>query len=109
QLTEAVRRRPACVVLLDEIEKAHRDTQQLILQVLDEGHLTDGRGRRVDFTSSIVVLTSNLGAEAFATKKERAVGFGAQPTERREERVPKALAMAREGFPIELWNRIEDR
>jgi ATP-dependent Clp protease ATP-binding subunit ClpC len=108
QLTEAVRRRPASVVLLDEIEKAHRDSQQLVLQALDEGHLTDGRGRRVDFTSSIIVLTSNLGAEAFSQKAERAVGFGA-PSASTSDRSEKALAAAREAFPIELWNRIEDR
>jgi ATP-dependent Clp protease ATP-binding subunit ClpC len=109
QLTEGVRRRPACVVLLDEIEKAHRDSQQLILQMLDEGHLTDGRGRRVDFTSTIVVLTSNLGSESFAQKAERTVGFGDQSGNQAEDRIGKALALARAAFPIELWNRIEDR
>lgn len=108
QLTEAVRRRPACVVLLDEIEKAHRDSQQLVLQMLDEGHLTDGRGRRVDFTSAIVVMTSNLGAEAFDAKATRTVGFGTQAASS-EDRTEKALAIARDAFPPELWNRIEDR
>ena len=108
QLTEAVRRRPASVVLLDEIEKAHPDLQQLILQVLDEGHLKDGRGRRVDFTSSIVVLTSNLGAHAFVGRQERTVGFGA-PAGAGTDRSAKALGMAREAFPPELWNRIEER
>jgi ATP-dependent Clp protease ATP-binding subunit ClpC len=109
QLTDGVRRRPACVVLLDEIEKAHRETQQLVLQLLDEGHLTDGRGRRVDFSSTVVVLTSNLGAEAFARRRERAVGFGAREGEAQEDRAGRALASAREGFPPELWNRIEER
>jgi ATP-dependent Clp protease ATP-binding subunit ClpC len=107
QLTDAVRRRPASVVLFDEIEKGHRDAQQLLLQVLDEGHLTDARGRRVDFTSTIVVLTSNLGAEAFAARRERAVGFGS--AEASDDREAKATAMAREAFPPELWNRIEER
>ena len=109
QLTEAVRRRPGSVVLLDEIEKAHRDTQQLLLQILDEGHLTDGRGRRVDFTSSVVVLTSNLGSSVFSQKAERTVGFGARAGDDREGRINKALATAREAFPLELWNRIEER
>ncbi len=107
-LTEAVRRNPASVVLLDEIEKAHHDSQALVLQLLDEGHLTDGRGRRVDFTSSIVVLTSNLGAEAFDAKGERTVGFGGRPPDQ-DDRAAKALALAREAFSPELWNRIEER
>jgi ATP-dependent Clp protease ATP-binding subunit ClpC len=109
QLTEAVRRRPASVVLLDEIEKAHPDSQQLILQVLDEGHLKDGRGRRVDFTSTIVVLTSNLGASAFAVRQERSLGFGAPAGGAAPDRTGRALAAAREAFPPELWNRIEER
>jgi len=108
QLTEAVRRNPACVVLFDEIEKAHRDTQQLILQVLDEGHLADGRGRRVDFSSTLVVLASNLGAEAFQERFGRAVGFGAGVAPG-ADRAARALELAREGFPPELWGRIEER
>src|SRR4029078_5521517 len=76
QLTEAVRRRPYQVILLDEIEKAHRDVLEAFLQVSDEGRLTDGRGRRVDFTNAVIVMTSNLGAaEAGAIRAERSVGF----------------------------------
>src|SRR3712207_953803 len=76
QLTEAVRRRPYQVILLDEIEKAHRDVLEAFLQVFDEGRLTDGRGRRVDFTNTVMVMTSNLGAaEAAALRSERSVGF----------------------------------
>src|SRR5262249_844499 len=75
QLTEAVRRRPSAVVLLDEVEKAHRDVLMLLLQLLEEGRLTDGKGRQVDFSSTVVVLTSNLGAEAFGRTRPR-VGFG---------------------------------
>src|SRR6185436_4718247 len=63
QLTEAVRRRPACVLLFDEIEKAHREVLQAFLQILDEGRLTDGRGRTMSFAETIVVMTSNLGAD----------------------------------------------
>jgi ATP-dependent Clp protease ATP-binding subunit ClpC len=109
QLTEGVRRKPACVVLLDEIEKGHSDSQQLILQILDEGHLTDGRGRRVDFTSTIVVLTSNLGASALTGRQDRAVGFGAPSGDAGTDRSARALTLAREAFPPELWNRIEER
>jgi ATP-dependent Clp protease ATP-binding subunit ClpC len=113
QLTEAVRRKPASVVLLDEIEKAHQDSQELILQVLDEGHLTDGRGRRVDFTSTIVVLTSNLGADALVARVERPMGFGTplavSDSKVTTERAARALSAAREAFPPELWNRIEER
>ena len=105
QLTEAVRRRPACVVLLDEIEKAHRDVWMLLLQVLDEGRLTDASGRAVDFTQSIVILTSNLGAEAFSGSGTP-VGFGrvaAEPSANRAQEI------ARRQIPAELWNRIDER
>jgi ATP-dependent Clp protease ATP-binding subunit ClpC len=112
QLTEPVRRRPACVVLLDEFEKAHRDVQLLLLQVLDEGRLTDGRGRHVDFGQTIVVLTSNLGAEAFAGGRSRAVGFAvseAAAAPVADERIDRALESARGQLPPELWGRIDER
>ncbi|HEY0838597.1 MAG TPA: AAA family ATPase [Vulgatibacter sp.] len=113
QLTEAVRRRPACVVLLDEIEKAHRDVQLLLLQVLDEGRLTDAKGRVVDFSHSMVVLTSNLGAEAFAAGRGSApLGFGAVAREEESGsagRGERALSIARSQLPLELWNRIDER
>lgn len=75
-LTDALRRRPDCVVLFDEIEKAHLRLHHMLLQVLDDGHLTDGRGRRVDFTRAFVVLTSNAGASE-AAEAARKLGFGA--------------------------------
>ena len=68
QLTEAVRRRPYSVVLLDEIEKAHPDVFNILLQVLDDGRLTDGQGRTVDFRNTIIVMTSNLGSQAFSSR-----------------------------------------
>jgi ATP-dependent Clp protease ATP-binding subunit ClpC len=109
QLTEAVRRRPYQVILLDEIEKAHRDVLEAFLQVFDEGRLTDGRGRRVDFTNAVIVMTSNLGAaEAGAIRAERAVGFGraaAAPQERLSEAMIRA---ARTALPPELYNRIDE-
>ena len=75
QLTEAVRRRPYSVVLLDEIEKAHADVFNVLLQLLDDGRLTDGQGRTVDFRNAIVIMTSNLGGALFAnaaTRRRRA-------------------------------------
>jgi ATP-dependent Clp protease ATP-binding subunit ClpC len=106
QLTDAVRRRPASVVVLDEIEKAHRDVQMLLLQVLEEGRLTDGRGRQVDFANTVVVLTSNLGS-AESTRSGGAMGFGAEG--RAPPRAERALEAARGAIPPELWNRLDDR
>jgi len=106
QLTEAVRRRPSAVVLLDEVEKAHRDVLMLLLQLLEEGRLTDGKGRQVDFSSTVVVLTSNLGAEAFGRTRAR-VGFGADDAD--EGGASAALGEARRALPPELWNRIDER
>ena len=63
QLTEAVRRKPYCVVLFDEIEKAHREVFDILLQVLDDGRLTDGQGRTVDFKNTVVIMTSNIGSQ----------------------------------------------
>ena len=110
QLTEAVRRRPACVVLLDEVEKAHPSVLQLLLQVLDEGQLTDGRGRRIDFSGTVVVLTSNVGATAFEAAP-RAVGFGAgdRGSAGDDAGAARALEQARAAFPPELWGRLDER
>ncbi len=119
QLTEAVRRQPASVVLLDEAEKAHPAVLQLLLQVLDEGQLTDGRGRRIDFTAAVIVLTSNLGAGAFSGNAPRPMGFGAAPDPSLDKTLPpgptedpqagKALELARGAFPPELWARLDER
>ncbi|MBS2023315.1 MAG: ATP-dependent Clp protease ATP-binding subunit [Deltaproteobacteria bacterium] len=126
QLTEAVRRRPACVVLFDEAEKAHPSVLQLLLQVLDEGQLSDGRGRRVDFTAAVIVVTSNAGAQAFGGNGTRAMGFGSAsetehghavdplaqtlpPTPVEHPLTPKALELARAQFPPELWTRFDER
>jgi ATP-dependent Clp protease ATP-binding subunit ClpC len=107
QLTDAVRRRPASVVVLDEVEKAHRDVLMLLLQVLEEGRLTDGRGRQVDFCNSVVVLTSNLGGAEATRSSSGAIGFGAATgSPSREDR---ALAAARGALPPELWNRLDER
>ncbi|MEM7154857.1 MAG: AAA family ATPase [Myxococcota bacterium] len=94
-LTDPLRHRPHCVVLLDEIEKAHREVHQLLLQVLDEGRLTDGRGRTVDFHHAVIVMTSNLGADCVL------------PHDASKLDESEVLATARAAFPVELWNRIE--
>ncbi len=96
QLTEVVRRRPYSVVLLDEIEKAHPEVFNVLLQVLDDGRLTDGQGRTVDFTNVVLIMTSNLGSQFIDPELPREVV---------EERVMKAV---REGFRPEFLNRIDD-
>jgi len=97
QLTEAVRRRPYSVILLDEVEKAHPDVFDLLLQVLDDGRLTDGQGRTVDFRHTILVLTSNLGSSALA-----------DPTLTEEQRREAVLAVVRSHFKPEFLNRLDD-
>ncbi len=106
QLTEAVRRRPYQVVLLDELEKAHPEVLTTFLGVFDEGRLTDGRGRTIDFTNTVILLTSNLGAAEVGTTRRR-VGFGdtAAPTQDVEARL---VAAARAALPPELYNRIDE-
>ena len=108
RLTEAVRRRPGCVVLLDEAEKAHPAVLQLLLQVLEEGQLTDGRGRRVDFTSTVVVLTTNAGGETFS-ESVRAVGFAGGGSGDGGWRATKALEKARALFSEEMWARLDEK
>ncbi|MCC6645905.1 MAG: ATP-dependent Clp protease ATP-binding subunit [Polyangiaceae bacterium] len=107
QLTEAVKKRPYQVVLLDEIEKANRDVLEAFLQVLDEGRLTDGRGRTVDFTSTVILMTSNLGADAAVAGPARSIGFGREPAGRVGD--PEGVvAAARAALPPELYNRIDE-
>ena len=109
QLTEAVRRRPYQVVLLDEIEKAHRDVLEAFLGVFDEGRLTDGRGRTVDFTNTVLVLTSNLGANAIQTVSAKSIGFGREAASAAPVSVDDAvIGSAREALPPELYNRIDE-
>jgi ATP-dependent Clp protease ATP-binding subunit ClpB len=96
QLTEAVRRRPYAVVLLDEIEKAHPDVFNVLLQIMDDGRLTDGQGRTVDFTNSILIMTSNVGSDRIAAEAV---------DERIRERVEEVLAVT---FKPEFLNRIDD-
>ncbi len=97
QLTEAVRRRPYSVILLDEIEKAHPDVFNILLQVLDDGRLTDGQGRTVDFRNTIIVMTSNLGSQAFGESWLSA-----------DQQKEKVLDEVRSHFRPEFVNRIDD-
>jgi ATP-dependent Clp protease ATP-binding subunit ClpC len=109
QLTEAVRRRPYQLILLDEVEKAHPDVLNLLIQLLEDGRLTDSRGRTVDFTNAVVVLTSNLGAEQALKKQQRAVGFGTSQAAQTPLDVHASVtAEARRHFRPELWNRIDE-
>jgi len=107
QLTEVVRRRPYQVVLLDEIEKAHRDVLEAFLGVFDEGRLTDGRGRTVDFTNTVLILTSNLGAGAVGQPSGKAIGFGREGSAPRSDE-DVVIAAAREELPPELYNRLDE-
>jgi ATP-dependent Clp protease ATP-binding subunit ClpC len=101
QLTEPVRRRPYSVILLDEIEKAHPEVWNVLLQVLDDGRLTDGEGRTVDFTNTVIVMTSNLGAG----QAKRSLGFTAAEADPAGDRM---LAAAKRAFLPEFLNRIDE-
>jgi ATP-dependent Clp protease ATP-binding subunit ClpB len=98
-LTEAVRRRPYQVVLFDEVEKAHQDVFNILLQVLDDGRLTDGQGRTVDFTNTLIILTSNLGSQAIAALPDDA------PVEQAE---PTVMEVVRAHFRPEFLNRLDE-
>ncbi|HYE49078.1 MAG TPA: AAA family ATPase, partial [Azospirillaceae bacterium] len=99
QLTEAVRRRPYAVILFDEIEKAHHDVFNVLLQVLDDGRLTDGQGRTVDFRNTLIVMTSNLGSEALANLPEGADSGAARA---------EVMEAVRANFRPEFLNRLDE-
>jgi ATP-dependent Clp protease ATP-binding subunit ClpB len=103
-LTEAVRRRPYQVVLFDEVEKAHPDVFNVLLQVLDDGRLTDGQGRTVDFRNTLIIMTSNLGSEFLADQSVRADGEG----ESVEAVRPLVMEVVRKHFRPEFLNRIDE-
>jgi ATP-dependent Clp protease ATP-binding subunit ClpC len=104
QLTEAVRRTPYAVLLLDEIEKAHPDVFNVLLQVLDDGRLTDGQGRTVDFKNTVVIMTSNLGSDVIS---RRALGFGGGGAEAEQLR-ERIMSRLRDAFRPEFLNRIDE-
>ncbi|MBI4267974.1 MAG: ATP-dependent Clp protease ATP-binding subunit [Chloroflexi bacterium] len=111
QLTEAVRRKSYCCVLLDEIEKAHPDVFNILLQIFDDGHLTDAKGRRVDFRNCIIIMTSNIGAELI--RKGSSIGFTSRTDEAKtqersyETMREKLLAELKKSFRPEFLNRID--
>jgi ATP-dependent Clp protease ATP-binding subunit ClpC len=109
ELTEAVRRRPYSVVLFDEIEKAHRDVFNILLQVMDDGVLTDSQGRRVDFRNTILIMTSNVGSKLIADRT--ALGFGAEEVKTEEaykDIKSKVMGEVRNLFSPEFLNRLDD-
>ncbi|KAJ1978907.1 chaperone ATPase hsp78 [Dimargaris xerosporica] len=112
ELTEAVRRKPYAVILLDEFEKAHRDVANLLLQILDEGFITDSQGRKVDFRNTIIIMTSNLGAEHLVADRE---AISSENLNHEGDAVPispavrdAVLSVVRHHFPPEFINRIDD-
>ena len=111
QLTEAVRRRPYCVVLFDEIEKAHPDVFNMLLQIMEDGHLSDAKGRRVDFRNAIVIMTSNVGARAIRT--DGTLGFSITRDEKAsaqrdyEEMKDKVMDELKRAFRPEFLNRLD--
>jgi ATP-dependent Clp protease ATP-binding subunit ClpC len=112
QLTEAVRRRPYRVILLDEIEKAHEDVFNIFLQILDDGRLTDGHGRTVDFKNTVVIMTSNVGGELI--RRDMGIGFATKKEEAKTQRQAyeamkeKVLAEMKKTFRPEFINRIDE-
>ncbi len=107
QLTEQVRRRPYSVVLFDEVDKAHPDVMGILLQILEDGKLTDSWGRKVDFRNTVVIMTSNAGAELL--RKETKVGFGAESGEQSHQGIKeKLMAEVKKSFKPEFLNRIDE-
>lgn len=108
QLSEKVRRNPYSVILFDEIEKAHPDVFNILLQVLDDGHITDAQGRKVDFKQTCIIMTSNAGAQSIVEPKK--LGFGSQTDEKRDYQQMKSMVMdeVRRMFKPEFLNRIDD-
>jgi len=105
QLTEAVRRRPFRVILFDEIEKAHPDVFNILLQILEDGRLTDGHGRTVDFKNSVIIMTSNLGTQEF---QRQAIGFSRQEKAEQQRLKTTVDTALKQTFRPEFLNRIDD-
>jgi ATP-dependent Clp protease ATP-binding subunit ClpC len=111
QLTEAIRRRPYSIVVFDEIEKAHPEAHNMLLQIMEEGHLTDARGRKVDFSNALIVMTSNVGADMI--KRQTSVGFAIQRDDELDERLAyqdmhkKLTESLKRVFRPEFINRLD--
>lgn len=110
QLTEAVRRKPYSIVLLDEIEKAHTDIFNVLLQIMEDGRLTDGKGKVVNFKNTIIIMTSNVGAHQI--KKQKSIGFNSNNASENETEYEKMkegiLEELKQKFKPEFLNRIDD-
>ena len=107
QLTEKVRRRPWSVVLFDEIEKAHEDVWSILLQIMDDGQLTDSTGRRVDFSNTVIVMTSNIGAKTI-TENRAPLGFSVSPAADGSALRAAVLRQLRDTFRPEFLNRVDE-
>ncbi len=107
ELTERVRRRPYSVVLFDEVEKAHPDVMHMLLQILEEGKLTDSLGRRIDFRNTVIIMTSNIGAESLV-KGSGALGFSGGEVANAEKSRERLLDIAKKFFKPEFINRVDD-
>jgi ATP-dependent Clp protease ATP-binding subunit ClpC len=108
QLTERVRRRPYSVILLDEIEKAHPDVYNVLLQVFDDGRLTDGKGRVVDFSNTLIIATSNLASDVIAGQKRATLGFTSTDSDAGNSTQAAVMTVLRQHFRPEFLNRIDD-
>ena len=108
ELTEKVRRKPFSVVLFDEIEKAHPDIFNTLLQVLDDGHLTDGQGRKVDFKNTIIILTTNLGTRDIAKAANTGFNLGANTESSYQRMKDQVSAELKQQFRPEFLNRLDD-
>ena len=107
ELTEAVRRRPYSVVLFDEIEKAHRDVFNILLQVMDDGILTDSQGRKVSFRHTVLIMTSNIGGKLITD--QTSLGFGSQDTEQTYRDIKsRVMSEVKRYFSPEFLNRLDD-
>ena len=108
QLSEKVRRNPYSVILFDEIEKAHPDVFNILLQVLDDGHITDAQGRKIDFKNTIIIMTSNLGATAL--RDDKTVGFGAQDISHNHQAMQsRIMEELKKAYRPEFINRIDEK
>lgn len=107
QLTEKIRSKPYSVILLDEVEKAHPDVFNILLQVLDDGHLTDAKGRKVDFRNTILIMTSNIGAQQI--REEKSVGFNVTDLTKDHQAMQKRiLEELKKAFRPEFLNRVDE-
>ena len=108
QLTEKVRRKPYCVVLFDEIEKAHGDVFNILLQILDDGHITDSKGRRVDFKNTIIIMTSNIGARNIIAPKKLGFASSEDANKSYEDMKKNVMEEVKRTFKPEFLNRIDE-